>query len=626
MFDDADAVVLWGRCPSYAGTAFRPFVEALTPLVATMDAAAMHERLGDAGGALATLIPAARERGPEPATGARRADQFDAVGALLASTSADAPTCLVIDDIQWADSSSRALLDHLGRFADLGRVLVLLLARDAQGSALAPVERAERVIALDGLAETDIAALLAADDADTDIDDRARELHERTAGNPLFVDQLLRHRGPPSDDQPSAYPEPMRAVIDRRVRALTTDVVAVLETAAVIGREFDAGLLAQACGIDGEAVADSLAIAAKARLVDDPDDATSFSFVHELVRQVIYDGLNNDARPQRHAAVAAALEAGDRRDAATMAELARHCTASQDRARLRAAIEYERLSAEAAGDVLAFEDAARRYEQAVVLLAQVDPCDRDLHCQLLLGLARMRFLAGEPNASKIAYLAAVDLARALGEWDLLAAVAIGGTGWTQQFWAPYGTVAIEAVELLHEALALAPPGDSKQRAGALARLAEELHFSDDFATRDAYAREALDCARRIGDDATTADVLQSVLRSTWTPDNVDERIALSVEMLACAARAGKGALACTAHGRLATSLFERGEFTTADAHIEEMGALLAQYGEPTHKNWWWGMRGARALMVGDFDECERLMAEAAVVAPRSSDGSRPTPE
>ena len=617
-YDGGAALVLWGRCPAHESAAFRPFVEALTPLVASMDAMTMSNRLGDAALALATLIPAARDRAVEASTGAGRAQQFDAVAALLADASAEHPVLLVIDDVQWADISSRALLDHLGRRADLGRVLVLLVARDAQGSALAPMERADRLIALEGLAEDDIAQLVAIDAATAPAGgELARALRERTAGNPLFVEQLLRNR----DDEGElhsigAYPDPMRAIIDRRVRSLAPDVVQVLEVAAVAGRDFDEHLIADACGVDVGVARDALAVATKARLIDAVDDPrVTHAFVHELVRQVIYDALGSEVRAERHDAVAAALESVDGRDATVLAELARHCTASHDRVRLQAAIRYEQRSAEVAAEMLAFEDAARHYEQAVTLLARVDPRNRGLHCDLLLGLSRMRFLAGEPAASKIAYLSTVEVARELGEWERLAAVAIGGSGWTQQFWAPYGTVATEAVALLEESLALAPPGDSALRAGALARLAEELHFADDTDARDAYARAALECARRVDDPATTADALQSVLRSTWAPDNVDERIALSREMLEAATRANRGALAATAHGRLATGLFEIGDFAQADAHIEQMGGLLPRYGEPTHKNWWWGMRGARALMVGDFDECERLMAEAAIVAP-----------
>ena len=56
-----------------------------------------------------------------------------------------------------------------------------------------------------------------------------------------------------------------------------------------------------------------------------------------------------------------------------------------------------------------------------------------------------------------------------------------------------------------------------------------------------------------------------------------------------------------ARGRLATSLFERGEFVLADAHTAEMGALLTlRRADPQELVV--ELRGARALMVGDFDE------------------------
>ena len=260
-------------------------------------------------------------------------------------------------------------------------------------------------------------ALVAADDADTDIDDRARELHERTAGNPLFVDQLLRHRGPASETQPSAYPEPMRAVIDRRVHA---SFRRHRRRARDRGRHRAGVRRPGPSRLRVVSIATSSPDASSRRRHDWSTIPTTAWPSRSCMSLCGKSSTTGSATTRCSTAArgrcrrARGERSSGRGDAG---RVSRVIAPSQDRARQCAAIEYERLSAEAAADVLAFEDVARRYQQAVVLLAEVDPCNRTVHCELLLGLARMRFLVGEPNASKIVYMATVDLARGLVSGD-----------------------------------------------------------------------------------------------------------------------------------------------------------------------------------------------------------------
>ena len=99
----------------------------------------------------------------------------------------------------------------------------------------------------------------------------------------------------------------------------------MLSTAAVIGREFDVGLLAETTDLDREQVLDSLELAEAARLVEATPTHGGYTFVHALVRTTLYDEIPTTRRLRTHRRVAAALEPrAERGDDALLPSLARH--------------------------------------------------------------------------------------------------------------------------------------------------------------------------------------------------------------------------------------------------------------------------------------------------------------
>ncbi|MGH9036262.1 MAG: AAA family ATPase, partial [Acidimicrobiia bacterium] len=204
------AFVLRGGCfeaewsPPYA-----PFAEALEAHVASARPEELRTDLGEGAASLAQIVPAIRgvlTDVPEPVSLQPDEERFrllDATASFLLARSRRAPVLVCLDDLQWADRGTVAMLRHTARLAPRGRVLLVGAYRDGEvektdalvealGSLRREVEY-DRV-KLEGLAAQGVAQLLSALGGGQDVEDRVGAAWVReTEGNPLFVRELLTH-------------------------------------------------------------------------------------------------------------------------------------------------------------------------------------------------------------------------------------------------------------------------------------------------------------------------------------------------------------------------------------------------------------------------------------------------
>lgn len=236
---------------------------------------------------------------------------------------AGSETCavLLIEDLHWMDSGSESLIEVLVDALPGTRILLLVNYRPGyvppwagkqfDQIALAPLRAtlADRLASrLLGDDET-VASLLPL------IADRAR-------GNPLFIEELVRkfeeggnltgERGSyrlVQAPDPHLVPDTVQAIIAARIDARPEAEKAVLQAAAVIGREFDGALLARLLGPEGETLPDIVRRLTQAGLLHEQAGAsTVFAFRHPMVHDVTYHSLLSDRRRALHGAVAADLE------------------------------------------------------------------------------------------------------------------------------------------------------------------------------------------------------------------------------------------------------------------------------------------------------------------------------
>src|SRR5262249_27091575 len=158
-------------------------------------------------------------------------------------------------------------------------------------------------------------ALVARAVGSTPAPELVERLHELTEGNPFFIDEIL--RGTDASGLRLTLPDSLRDAIHRRLDPLSDDERALLATASVIGREFDAGVLGAATGIDPGTVLGRLTPAVAIGVVEEHERVGCFRFTHAIVREMLYGELLPAARVESHHRVALALEAvhGDGDDA-----------------------------------------------------------------------------------------------------------------------------------------------------------------------------------------------------------------------------------------------------------------------------------------------------------------------
>src|SRR3954447_5943715 len=378
----ADGVrVIGGECVELGEgeLPYAPIVAALRPLARAGDPAL--EALSPAAReSLAQLLPglAGREARPTEDAATAQARLFEAPLELLDQLGADNGLLLTIEDLHWADRSTRAFLVYLASSLCREQVLVVatyrpdeLHRRHPLRPLLAELERDARArrVELHPLTRAELAEQLTDILGEAPQQDLLDRLFARSEGNPLFAEELLAA----GMDGRGALPPTLRDALMLRIERLSAEAQELLRLLAA-GRRLDHEILATASGIDPrvpirQAVAAQLVVA---------DEEGRYAFRHALLREVVADDLLPGERAQLHLALARALE---RRaeglpkhgGAHLAAGIAHHYLASGDQP---AALAASVRAAEAAEGVHAVGEASALYSRALQLWDRVTGAER----------------------------------------------------------------------------------------------------------------------------------------------------------------------------------------------------------------------------------------------------------
>lgn len=290
------------------------------------------------------------------------------------------PRVLVIDDLHWLDGSSVGMVELVMDYATRAPLVVLIGSRP---DGLAGWLGLPGVVSLDlhGLDEPETARLATIVARAAVAADDARRIHERTAGNPLFVGETVRAsledgtlerrdgRVALADDTAEALPVTLRAVLGARIDALEPDARAALDVAAIVGVWFRPrmveSLLAQEDAVISEPTWSRLADSAMVIPADAEGD--TWRFTHALIHDAAYAGMLASRRRTLHARVADQLET--RPGSAAPGHIAMHRAAAGDTERALPLLREAATSALALG---AAEEAARLWRKAAELAATVE--------------------------------------------------------------------------------------------------------------------------------------------------------------------------------------------------------------------------------------------------------------
>ncbi|WP_431880653.1 ATP-binding protein [Micromonospora chalcea] len=427
------ALVLGAACwDSDTAPDYWPWVQVLRRLARFADDPSGAREAVDAG--LAALLgerPAgegdeAGDDADEAGDGGRAEfDRHDAVTAALVAVAQHRPVVVVLDDLHWADPASVRLLQFVTRHTWFERLLFVGTYRDAEVESgehplrplLVPLSAKATTVTLTGLGRDDVAALMTRTAGREPGADLVAEVHRRTGGNPFFVEQTARlwH----TDGLTDTIAPGVREVVRRRLDQLTAPVVEALTVAAVLGHEFDRGTVAACVPAPVAQVDRMLGRAAAARLVL-PRGGGRFVFVHDLVRETLYDGLAADARRARHAGVVRAVDrSGALAGALSPAHLARHAwLAGAELDPVRAGELLVTAARDAAGR-LAVDESVRHYRRALDLPGEPVP-----RVRLLLELAGLLHHIGPAEEVERLLTEAAALARQADDPGVLTRVAL----------------------------------------------------------------------------------------------------------------------------------------------------------------------------------------------------------
>ncbi|MGH7822735.1 MAG: ATP-binding protein, partial [Candidatus Binatia bacterium] len=323
---------------------------------------------------------------------------------------------LVLDDLHAADVPSLLLLRFLGRDLQGTRILAVGSTRDVEArmapdaaAVMAEITRDARSLSLGGLSDEEIARFVAVVAGRTPSGDLVRAIRERTGGNPLFVGEVVRviaaepdvlRRASSGHVHAVPVPDAIRHAFIRRIDRLAESTRAVLRVASAIGREFSVSVLERTTHIPREAILAALDQAAGARIVDPVAGAPGrHRFSHALVGEALYTAVPKRDRARLHFEIGLALESLQAGDVEVRAaELARHFVQAAELGESAAkALEHCTRAGDCAARVLAFEDAAAHYEDALRALDLEDAsgqADDSRRCDLLLAIGDSQKRAG----------------------------------------------------------------------------------------------------------------------------------------------------------------------------------------------------------------------------------------
>ncbi len=508
---------------------YAPLLSALRPLVRER-----HPALQDlsAGGRqqLATILPGLEEsaRADEPRTPNDQLRLFEAVLELIDRLTTTAPLILILEDMHWADRSTRAFTAFLARTLRQERVCLILTYRADElhrrhplRPLLSELERLERArrIQLEPFDRAELREALAdilGAEPDQAMLDR---LFTRSEGNPLFTEELLAA----GLDGRGAAPQSLRDAFLVRIERLSSDAQRVARAVAV-ARTADESMLAAVTGLDRAALQDALRESVSEQvLVADTDG--SFGFRHALLREALYDDLLPGERGELHIALARELEqrcgADDDRELERASEIAAHYGAAGDQPNaLRGAI----AAARAAHKVYAYGEAADFTERALELWPRVDAPEKVAgldHVRLLTMAARAHQIMDERTRS------VVLINEALRELDPEVSPARYAGLLVQQAritWAlNRGEEALEIAERAQEMLSTDDPGG--ERPGLLAWLARTRFLRGRFRHAASEGEAALEVAIEAGDRLAETEVLNTLGMAYVSLGEVDKGVA-----------------------------------------------------------------------------------------------------
>ncbi|MGH8869115.1 MAG: helix-turn-helix transcriptional regulator [Actinomycetes bacterium] len=622
------ARTLVGGCVALGeeGLPFAPVVSALRSLVRESGPDVLVDLAGHSAPDLARLLPELHEgtTPPGPIRDAAPGRLYEVLAGLLVRLADERPLVLVVEDLHWADRSTRDLLAFCVRTLRDAPVLLVLTYRSdelrrghplrgflAELDRLRGVERRN----LAPLGRADVARQLAGilDVAPpASVVDR---VHQRSEGNPFFVEELAICE---ATGDHGAVSDTLREVLLARLEHLGPDAQHVLHVASSASTgSVPYALLARAADLPEPALMAGLRAAVDGHVLVADLDRDAYRFRHALVREVVHGELLPGEHARLHLRFAEELEADPTlaRDVRVATAIAHHYHAAHD---LNRALPALVRAADEARAVYAYAEQLAHLERALELWDRVpDAAERAGRDQVAVlraaihaahrGGALDRGLAfaqaGLAEVDRVG-LRASDPERAADMLDLAARAlrVLGKSG---------------ALALLDEALALVPAEPSRVRARVLLSLAAMYLIKPHPEHALEYAAETGAVARTLGDRHIEAMALVTRGSARVSLGEPDGGLADLSDARAMLEQEGDETGMIRVHVDLSDALMEMGRYEDAARTAREGIDLAGRLGQArTSGTFLVGNAVEPMLALGLWDDAARLAEEALDLDPQ----------
>lgn len=591
------ARVLVGRCRRDGALPYEAVIDALAPALRDQSEGWLRAHVKRHGPALLRLAPDLAPRLAEPVNDAQIGGRAQLLGSLAAAITGlgRPPAVLVLEDLQWATRSTVLVLEHLIRTCSSAPLLIIGTYRDAAIHPSHPLadlldgplmKRVERIV-LPNLSVQSVTALLVdrSTVAGRAASTLARSLWRTTEGHPLLLTEVVRDLAAGGGlatgtvkveavDKVGVAHE-ITELTARRLGRPSSATRKAVEAASVVGACFSVDAVAQLTETKPDDAAAALAKAVKtAVIVPVEGKPGEYRFTHDRFHEAAYEFLAPNLRVRLHHQLATMLEQQPAENAVPAPVLVHHFAGAAPVGRSPEAVRHARRAGDSAADVLAFEEAAGFYGQALAFLGPGG--DPGLRTDLLVLLADANHRAGESARARQSYLQAAAVARAHKDGPRLGR-AVLGLGEVLGVWGADG----QLIGLLDEAVA-ANPDDASLRAKLIARLAQARAAFDSPDQRKAQSDRAWELAWDSKDPDTMGAVLRSRHEALSAPDDLEDRAEIDGELWAMANNANDSAQLLLAFGWRLVDLLEQGHLVDAERDRKLHAQLARRSGDPRH--------------------------------------------
>jgi predicted ATPase len=421
--------VLYGRCPAlFRMDGVPPYIlwkEVVKDYLETCTPEQLYRVVGFYPAEVAKLVPELSQKLraiPQSfaiSPGQEQNRLFEAVSQFVINISREAPLLVVLDDLQWTDSSSLLLLHYLARDVQKTPLLLLGAYRSTDIDAKHPLfpvltelnrERLPQSIQLKRMSLSDVSemirSILEQDDVPAEF---LKLVYEKTRGNPFFAEEVIKslkeeeviyreeNKWKVKEVSRIEFPETVKSVLKTRFARLDDECQNVLTLASFVGNDFTLEVMCALTGIEENKLLELMDRILKTGLIKEREIRGEgvCSFADILVRDVVYEEVSLLKRKKLHGVVGSALEkVYAKKIDEHFGELAYHFLESGDKEK---ALDYFLKAGEKAAGIYANTEAASYFQSALRLLEEKEEALREKG-HVLEKLGDIKGLVGEYEA------------------------------------------------------------------------------------------------------------------------------------------------------------------------------------------------------------------------------------